>query len=472
MLGRTFASLFRDPPAKQKLAELSGVSHTVLPTFALTTTSLRHLTKWFDRLEDIKAHRLKSHGNFISDPAAIGLVDSTKSPPILTPIGESLLSKRSALYGHSAEAEYELLKLLYFSGVQFPLAVKAYLNEKRGHMLRSLEQFSPAPSMPLFMSHPSLLVIVELVAVYPGVVRRFIQMPSKDLVAFAGLGERGMKSLCSDDNYPVGLNRLCRRISGDFTRAQDRRLHYIVSMCLLAIGHSIPANKVVELEVPYPFGNFLSLNDLFKLHAQYTRDLSIWFDGVKFLVSSTQHFASMVASATPLKVLSFRPQSTVPFGRGTAPPTSSKRSGRSRSGQTPMTIVVDQVLSERAEDLVERSYIVPNFGSNYVRAGHRAGEMLSLPDGMVPGADFYVVDVNANPTTFLEVKSIAGKLPADIALTRAEYLRACKCAQQHIPYVLVLVSVADGQWGEVKDFAEAMASAKLGEVVQFTVRVG
>ena len=77
-LARKFASLFDDPDAQEALAMLGA--RTRLPTFNLATSSLRHLPKWFDRLEKINNRQIESHGNFVSDPASIGLVDSSLIP--------------------------------------------------------------------------------------------------------------------------------------------------------------------------------------------------------------------------------------------------------------------------------------------------------------------------------------------------------------------------------------------------------
>ncbi len=131
MLAKRFAALFDDPAAKTGLSHFAGGGHVSIPTFALTTTSLRHLPKWFDRLSDIAAHHIKPHGNFVSDPAAIGLVDGATSPPSLTPIGAAFLSKKTGLYGNAPRAEYELVKLLYFSGAKHSVVVRENLSSRR-----------------------------------------------------------------------------------------------------------------------------------------------------------------------------------------------------------------------------------------------------------------------------------------------------------------------------------------------------
>jgi len=472
MLADRFSALFADTAARQLLADLAGVSHTALPTFALPTTSLRHFPKWLDRLEGIQAGSIKGHGNFLSDPASIGLVDASKSPPILTSIGKSLLAIKSTLYAEPARGEYELVKLLYFSNAQHTASVKAVLQGKRGHMAKMLQQFVPTPNSGVFLSHPSLLVVAELLALFPGAVTRLAQMPQQDLVDLATLGEAKMKTLGKGAKSPVGLDRLCKRISGDFTRAQERRLHFVIAMCILTIASHIPSSEAVGLSIPYPFGNLLTPLDLHRFHAHYTQDITIWFDGSQFLISASKRFEQLVAKPAPaVKVLAFKPQTLIPGGRGPAAPNASSRAAR-RSARTPVTIVIDQIMSERAEDFVERAVVEPMCGDNYVRVGHRAGETLALPDGMVPGADFYAVDDEGSPKHYIEVKSVVVDPPCDVTLTRAEYLRAVRCAQRSVPYWLVLVNATDWRWWVVKDFAEAMKTAELKEVLQFTVKIG
>src|SRR5437763_2349117 len=112
MLAQQFASLFGDRRARNALASLG--SRTRLPTFNLATTSLRHLNKWFDRLHAIDQGISRPHGNYYSDPASIGLVESGRRARALTAAGVAYLRFRSTLRDDAARAEYELLKILYF----------------------------------------------------------------------------------------------------------------------------------------------------------------------------------------------------------------------------------------------------------------------------------------------------------------------------------------------------------------------
>ena len=129
------------------------------------------------------------------------------------------------------------------------------------------------------------------------------------------------------------------------------------------------------------------------------------------------------------------------------------------------------MLSERTEDVAEEQILRPQHGAQLVRAGHRRSETLALPDGMVPGADFYVIDASPDPIEFIEIKSVSGNPPFDVAFTRAEYLRALRCATVGIPYRLILVDVGTGRSFEVRNFAPALAALQLGEAIQFVIRI-
>ena len=112
----------------------------------------------------------------------------------------------------------------------------------------------------------------------------------------------------------------------------------------------------------------------------------------------------------------------------------------------------------------------PQHGAQLVRVGHRSGEVFALPDGMVPGADFYVV--GATPTElveFIEIKSVSGEPPFLVSVTRAEYLRAVRCAGAGIRYRLILVDVGTGQCFEASGFAADVITLQLGEALQFVI---
>lgn len=474
--GRRFVGLFADPAARTKLASLS--SRTRLPTFNLATSSLRHLPKWFDRLDDITRGNIRSHGNFLSDPASVGLVNDSTRPPTLTSAGSQFFSHKASLYSQPAKAEYELIKALYFSGHTHTSRAQAFLDLKRANLLTLLNQFRA--SRRIFLAQPRLLVIAEFISDFPGAVDGLENLSDAELTDFIELSESEFEALCSGASYPAGLSHLCRRIGSEFTRASERRIHYLMSMALLTIAAAVPTGATIPLAVPGPFSNLLTEQDVLDFSHQYTSDITVWFDGTNYFVGTPTASvglppppAAPTAPGTlPIHTINIRPQTNTPSGRSGAPATHQSRDRRRGAQQSSTTVVINLESSERGEDYAEANILRPQYGARLRRAGHRDGETMALPDGMVPGADFYVVDAGDRPEEFIEIKTINGTPPANIQLTRAEYLRACRCAQDVIPYRLILVNEAAGQWYEVGDCAPHLAALKLSEVPQFLVNVG
>lgn len=466
-LARRFASLFDDPAAQEALARLS--TRTTLPIFNMAISSLRHLPKWFDRLENISNGQLGAHGNFTSDPASIGLVDNSVAPPVLTSAGKEFFSYKSTLYGDPARAEYQLLKILYFSNHAHSAKVQGVLASRMEYLLDVLRQFGLYRQE--FLAQPSLLVIAELIASFPNALPKFVTFPAEDLLHLAQLSEENFKALCTGDDYPAGLARLCNRIAGDYTRAQERRLHHIVSMALLTIASLIPPGGTTVLRVPAPYSNLLTKRDIFNLHATYTSDLAVWFDGVSYLVSTSisPAVATRAEDIQPHGGM-LRPKKETARTVRRVSATDSSRNKR-RAAQQEQITVINPLLSEDAEDFAERELLRPMHGAQIIRAGHRIGETMPLPDGLVPGADFYLVDDDGTPTEFIEVKCISGGLPANISLTHAEYLRVCKCVAEGIPYGILLVDLAKGQCIVVDYFDEQLAQLGLADAEQFTIKV-
>jgi hypothetical protein len=428
---------------------------------------------WFDRLYDIDRGISGAHSNYFSDPISIGLLDSSADPPMLSPSGKSFLALRHILRNNPLRAEYELLKILYFSGIHHEQSVDHFLAAKRDHLFTVLGQITPSPSRHLFLTHPKLLVIAELVSGFTGAICRLLNLAEDDLLLLDGLGERGFMELCSGGSFPEGLDRLCKKIGGDYTRGDERRLHYLVSMALLSIARELPQGAAARLVIPSPFCNLLTETDIHSLHDQYTSDISVWFDGVNFLVSSSLAMSPgfPVPPVPSVQILAIQPQTGVPAGRNTASATDQSRRGRRSAKRLQTTIVIDQVVSERAEDLAEERLLRPQHGDQLERAGHRAGELIALPDGMVPGADFYVTDTSDTPIEFIEIKSVTGRPPFDVVLTRAEYMRAVKCVANGIEYRLILVDLGSGNFYEWADYAPALSTLELTEVIQFVVRL-
>jgi hypothetical protein len=463
-LARRFANLFGDVAAKAMLAPLRP--HHRIPTFCFTTTSLRHLRRVFDRLNDIDGGQIDPHGNFLADPRAIGLVSG--NAPTVSPAGQELLSYRATLRDDPARGEYELLKILYFGGYAHAADVQHLLDDKRDHMLAVLRQFVQRR---IFLNQPRLLVIAEYIGSFPNALPQFLTLGDRDLNRLVQLGEDGFASFCSDPILPQGLSYLCRRIGGEYTRAQERRLHQIVSMALLTIAQTIPPGGTTSLNVPAPYSNLLTERDIFDLHLSYTSDLSVWPDGVGYQVSTS---LTIPAPGAPLQLqnIGLQPQIQIPSGIGNAAGANHQSRKKRRGTQKSQSgVIINPLLSEKAEDYVEDNFLRPQYGDNLVRVGHRKGEVIALPDGMVPGADFYVLDAAVDPTEFIEVKCTSGPPPTDISLTRAEYLRACWCLAAGIPYRLILLDVPNRQCYEVVNFANQIGNLDLSQVTQFTARL-
>jgi hypothetical protein len=470
-LPEDFASIFSEPAAQRGLAEFRP--HVRLPTFNLTATSLRHLNMWLDRLDEINRGGSRPHGNFFADPAAIGLVDNAARPRVLTQAGHAFLAFRPYLRNNPLRSEYELLNILYFGGHNISPQAHIFLSTKQQHLEFVLSQFTPAPNRHLFLTHPKLLVIAELIATFDGAISNLLSLAESDLLRLESLGESGFRNLCTGNTFPPGLNALCRRIGSDYTRGEERRLHHLVSMCLLTAAQRVPQGHAQRLVIPTPYCNLLTETDIYDLHVQYTSDVSIWFDGVGFQITNSLAIApgTTVPPTLPLRLMTLQPQTRVPSGTGSAPATAQRRQSRRSAKPTAVTIILDPVLSERAEDLAEQGVLRPRYGSDLVRVGHRNGETIALPDGMVPGADFYVVDALNAPIEYIEIKSVSGNPPFDVIFTRAEYMRAERCTIEALPYRLILVDVATGQLYEVANFAPALVALRISEAVQIVVRV-
>jgi len=259
-LSEVFLSLFASPEAKERLASLEEMAHISLPTFSLTTTSLRHLNKWLQRLEDIETGRIptRPHGNFFSDPASIGLVGMQRRTYILTSAGKEFLSLKGLIANNPAKAEYELVRILYSSKHKHVARVRNLLEEKRSNMVALLQMFRQTPSTPLFLSHPGLLVIAELIAPFPDALHNLLQLDESTLVALESLGEEGFKNLCAGRSYPPGLARMCKKIGSDFTRGEDRRVHFVLSMAILTILPMHQERSGLRLAIPFPYSNLVT----------------------------------------------------------------------------------------------------------------------------------------------------------------------------------------------------------------------
>ena len=146
------------------------------------------------------------------------------------------------------------------------------------------------------------------------------------------------------------LNDTVVKIGSAYTQAEERRLHYLVSMALLTIAQNLRRHTSVRLLVPRPFCNLLTEADIYRLHNQYTSDINIWFDGVNFQVSSSLAISGIpVPTAPTLRVVTLQPQISTPGGQGSAPPNHQRRQTRRSAKRATVKVILDPVLSERAE---------------------------------------------------------------------------------------------------------------------------
>ena len=260
-LKQKFAAIFNSKAATTSLASLGG--HVRLRTFNLATSSLRHLDKWYDRLEAIEAKKFNSHPNYISDPTTIGLVKKAGNSAKLTRAGQEFLSTKAEGYKNSERAEYELLKVLYFSAHSHSTKTEAFLAMRKQNLVSFLSKCSPTPSRHLLLDYPRLLTVGECIWEFDGALLNYLSLSESDLEALRDLGEKGFKELGVSDK-PAGFKRICSKIGSEFTRADERRLNMLVAMALLEIrdGMARAGTRLAPLKVPYPYCNLLSETDV------------------------------------------------------------------------------------------------------------------------------------------------------------------------------------------------------------------
>ncbi len=470
-LADDFLGLFQSQQAQAALNDLSPTGHVRLPTFSLTTTSLRHVKEWLRRLEDIDNRRFREHGNYVADPASIGLVDSTSDLPSLSAAGRQFLAVKAQVNGNAARGEYELLKILYYSGIQHPERVADNLARKHEHLLRTLGEFGPCEAHDEFLSRPSLLVVAEYLASFPGAIARLCRWSRDELVDLSELTEDEFEAL--GDGRSPQFQRLCKKVAGEFRRAEDRRLHHVISALLLDMQTRIVGYDQPIVAIPPQFKQLVQVADLAFRAEDYTEDVDIWYDNQDLRIARRLDIRVAEAGLTLDQVIgaAIAAQTQPPAGRGVQTARSQARSRRRAATANARITIMDDTLSERAEDFVEKELLRPEYGDALVRAGHRDGEVFALPDGLVPGADFYVLDGADEPQAFFEVKAFSGTLPADISVTRAECARALKCHEENIPYTLILVCLRTLTVRKVDDFGTELAGMGISHLSQFTVRI-
>jgi hypothetical protein len=460
-----FRDLFRDPMAERELATLGH--HIAVPTFNLSTTSLRHINKWYDRLREIAKGSHSDHPNFYSDPESLGLIERISGRGRLTRAGELLLSTAPTLRTNPARAEFELIKILYYSGLSHRPAVDEFLNGKRQNLLRFLSDCHLTANSELLLQSPKLLAIAESLPRFPGALHRFLELRSADLTAIGALGEAGFSSLWNERQPPAGLGRLARKIGGDYTRAEERRLYYLVSMTLLEIRKDLLRSGRLfdEIRLPQPFSNLVTPAFLISVHAAYTDEIRIAEEDNRILVFLDPRVVTAPAVPTVTKI-GIRVPKRHSGRKGSKEPKVRQPSTRQR--------MIDQVLAKEAEDYVERAILRPKHGRFLVRAGHTDREFVLLSDGFVPGADFYATEKNPKRGIyFYEVKSAINNAPASIRITRAEYTRAKKCHGEGLPYeiyiVIFLKTAPTPKVLHIPDFAAIAVGLTIDHVVAFDI---
>jgi hypothetical protein len=458
-----FRDLFRDPAAERELGLLGR--HVTVPTFNLSTTSLRHINRWYDRLQDIADGGHRGHPNFYSDPESPGLIQRVSNRGRLTKAGCLFLATAPACRNSPARAEFELIKILYYSGLPHRTAVDEFLDGKRQNLLRFLTDCHLSSNSEALLRSPNLLAIAEALARFSGALHRFLELQSEDLSALGALGEAGFKKLWSDTQPPAGLGRLARKIGADYTRAEDRRLHFLVAMVLNEIRQDLVRGGRLfdELRVPQPFSNLVTAKYLLAVHAAYTDEIRVADEEGRILV-----FLDPQVVASPAAPIITQIGIRVPMRhagrRGAKKPKVRQPVARRR--------VIDAVLAKEAEDYIERTILKSKHGRALVRVGHTDREFVLLPDGAIPGADFYVTGKNHKKCIrFCEAKSALHSPPASIRITRGEYARARKCHTAGIPYEIYVVVFLDGATApkvlHIPDFAAKAAGLTLDHVVSF-----
>lgn len=461
-----FRDLFRDPMAERELATLGH--HIAVPTFNLSTTSLRHIKKWYDRLQQIASGSHSDHPNYYSDPESLGLIERIRDPGRLTTAGNLFLSTAPTCRTSAARAEFELIKILYYSGMSHLPAVDEFLNVKRQNLLRFLTDCHLTANSELLLQSPKLLAIAEVLPRFPGALHRFLELRSTDLNALGALAEADFKSLWNERDPPAGLGRLASKIGGDYTRAEERRLHYLVAMVLHELRKDVlrSGRLFLELRIPPPFSNLVTPEFLVSSHAAYTDEIRIAEEEKRLWVFIAPQVVTAPAAAPAVTKIGIR----VPK-RHSGRPGSKETKVRQPSTRRRM---IDLVLAKEAEDYVEQTILRPKHGKALVRAGHTDRELVFLDDGAIPGADFYVKERDPKKgICFYEVKSALNNVPASIRITRAEYTRAKKCHVEGLPYeiyvVVFLQTALAPKVLHIPDFAVLAVGLTLDHFIAFDI---
>ncbi|MDO8730371.1 MAG: hypothetical protein Q7J69_04215 [Candidatus Omnitrophota bacterium] len=417
-------------------------------------------------MEAIKAGRHEAHGNYYSDVEALGLIKRTNPrQAVLTKAGTSFLGTKREHRDDPARAEYELIRVLYFSGIAHPIRVEQTLSSKRQNLLRFLDACITTPGAKAVLRNPKLLAIAEALPQFPGSLQRFLRLPVDQLEALSELGETGFASLWSETASPQGLGRLSKKIAGDYSRAAERRLHFLMAMVLHEIRSDLirRGHLFDELQVPAPFSNLVTERDILALADKYTDELRVVEEQGRILVFLRPDVLPAPTAPT-VSVVGIR----TPGHRLRSP---RRVTGRLRQTNTQRRMI-EVALGKEAEDYAEKMILAPRYGNRLVRVGHTDRENAPLADGDLPGADFYLTGSDSTRgLRFLEIKSSTGKIPSTIAITRMEYLRAKKCYSDGLPYeiyVIVFLQPEDPpRVLHIPNFSEIASGLTVDQLVSF-----
>jgi len=387
-----------------------------------------------------------------------------EDPLRLSSSGEYLLSQRDVLQNDESRAEYELMRAVYFSGFQLSGRAESYAQVKESNLLKTLAEF--VGPRRIFLDRPRLLVLAELISSFPGALVRLQGFDDEVLIAFEQLGQEGFREVPAHVQLPPGGAELCKRIGTDYTRAEERRLHQIVSMALLTIKDALSPGETLPLHIPQPYSNLLTEEYLFEKHLVYSTDLGVWPDGVNLMVSNSPEVLVPVEEDARPSFLELVPLRN---RRNSAPINPrDPRHQRRRSVPPQVMVPINTTFSEKSEDFVGND-LRRHFGERLIRAGHTDLEASYLPDGMVPGADFFVLEGDDTISRFVEVKTVYGAAPFVVSFTRAEYARAIDCARRGVPYDLVLVELSPLRFHHYPRFEGILQDLELTHLEQFSV---
>ena len=130
--------------------------------------------------------------------------------------------------------------------------------------------------------------------------------------------------------------------------------------------------------------------------------------------------------------------------------------------------------AREAEDWAENRLRGQYGHHTLVRYGHTNLESIPLSDGLLPGADFSLLEPYDEKTMmYVEVKSSEGSLPRSVRLTAAELRRAKRCAEEGTPYEIWIV-VFEGEIANVTridNFEQIASTLTIDDLVSVEVEV-